>query len=110
MDVIKFLMEYNRMHQLYYGDCENCPRYEKGCSLLATNKQYLEKIVADVEQWSKEHPQKTRQQDFLEKYPNARLNEYGFPVICCSFLGYISDDDCKSDCKKCWELPLEEDE
>ena len=35
MDAIKFLMEYNRMHQIYYTDCENCPRHKEGCSKIS---------------------------------------------------------------------------
>ena len=110
MDAIKFLMEYNRMHQLYYSNCKKCPRYEKGCSLIATNKQYLEKIVADVEQWSKEHPQKTRQMDFMEKFPNAMICDDGTPKSCCKHLGYTMDCPTRSSCKECWNEPLEGDE
>lgn len=65
MDAVKFLMEFNRMHRNHY--CENCPRGEEGCAIFGARKPYLEKLVADVEKWSKEHPQKTRRQDFLEK-------------------------------------------
>lgn len=110
MDAVKFLMEFNRMHQIHYTDCENCPRLKEGCSLLATNKQYLEKIVADVEQWSKEHPQKTRQQDFLEKFPKAETNNNGTPKACCKHLGYTIDCPTRSSCKECWNKPMEEDD
>lgn len=109
MDAIKFLMEYNRMHQIYYTDCENCPRYKEGCSLISTSKPYLEKLISDVEKWSKEHPQKTRQQDFLEKFPKAETDDNGIPNFCCAKLGYTCD--ClKTDCCECWNTPLEDDE
>ena len=29
-------------------------------------------VVAEVEQWSKEHPRKTRQSVFMEQWPNAK--------------------------------------
>lgn len=47
MDAVKFLMEFNRMHQ--QCNCENCPRGKEGCTILATRKPYLEKLVSDVE-------------------------------------------------------------
>ncbi len=36
-----------------------------------------EELVAEVEQWAKEHPAKTRQSVFLEKYPEATLDKDG---------------------------------
>lgn len=36
-----------------------------------------EDVVAEVEQWSKEHPCKTRQSVFLEQYPEARIGDDG---------------------------------
>ena len=98
------------MHQIYYTDCENCPRHKEGCSLIATSKLYLEKLVSDVEKWSKEHPQKTRQQDFLEKFPKAETNDNGTPKACCKHLGYTMDCPTRSSCKECWNKPMEEDD
>lgn len=109
MDAVKFLMEFNRMHRNHY--CKNCPRGEEGCATFGVSKTYLEKLVADVEQWSKEHPQKTRLQDLLEKYPSAKLNRSGYPTFCCQALGYCAE--CLSErngCKTCWNMPVEEDE
>lgn len=115
MDAVKFLMDFNRMHRNHY--CKNCPRGEEGCATFGVNKPYLEKLVADVEQWSKEHPQRTRLQDFLEKYPDAEVLPDGQPVICCARLGYreycgkiFGSDDCFSQCRDCWNMPVEEDE
>lgn len=36
-----------------------------------------EDVVSEVEQWSKEHPRKTRQSVFLEAFPNVGLNSEG---------------------------------
>ena len=44
-----------------------------------------EKIIAAVEQWSKEHPHKTRQSVFLEQYPEARIGDDGvLQILPCS--------------------------
>ena len=34
-----------------------------------------EEIVAETVQWAKEHPVKTRQSEFLEHYPDARIDQ-----------------------------------
>lgn len=110
MDAVKFLAEFNRMHHHYDINCRNCPRGKEGCSLLGIqDKVYFEKLVSDVEKWSKEHPVKTRQQDFLEKFPKAETDDNGMPNFCCAELGYTCD--ClKTDCRECWNMPVEEDE
>lgn len=36
-----------------------------------------EDVVTEVEQWSKEHPIKTRQSVFLEQWPNVRIDTNG---------------------------------
>lgn len=107
MDAVKFLMEFNRMHRNHY--CKNCPRGEEGCATFGVSKPYLEKLVADVEKWSKEHPQKTRLTDILEKFPKVEIDNHGLPNLCCAKLGYACS--ClKSTCRDCWNTPLEDDE
>lgn len=72
MDALEFLRERKRMC-IYYGHCEGCPLEKVSCALEQTdsNKEY-ETVIATVEQWSKEHPRKTRQSVFLEQWPNAK--------------------------------------
>lgn len=113
MDALKFLEEFDRMC-VYYKDkiCRGCPREgSPNCIIAAMGKEERAKLIRDVEQWSKEHPLRTRLQDFLEKYPNAPHSDNGTPVICCANLGY--DENwvlCNSDCVACWNKPVEEDE
>lgn len=77
MDALEFLRERKRMCNLC-KHCEGCPLERAGCGLgtSASDEEY-EKIIADVEQWSKEHPRKTRQSVFLEQYPEARIGDDG---------------------------------
>ena len=35
---------------------------------------------AIIDKWCAEHPQKTYLQDFLEKFPNAKLDDDGEPL------------------------------
>ena len=75
MDALKFIEERNRMCDSYIGDdalpgCAECPASQMMC--LSTRSVTAEYIAA-VEQWSKEHPRKTRQDVFLEQWPEAEL-------------------------------------
>ena len=110
MDAVEFIIEHNSMCLYYDGDCKKCPRYGNGCTFSRIQDEaYLKILVADVEKWSKEHPQKTRQQDFLEKFPKAETDDKGMPKFCCAKLGYTCN--ClKTDCRDCWNTPLEDDE
>ena len=83
MDALKFLKEFDRMCGCYSGGfCAGCPRKEEpSCNSSTMSDEELAKLISDVEQWSKEHPQRTRLQDFREKYPNAEVYPDGQPVL-----------------------------
>lgn len=115
MDALKFLRELQRMHNYYtsiYHDCLECPMADMPCRIPVTDwgGSVLNTCVERVEQWSKEHPQKTRLQDFMEKYPNAMMCNDDSPKVCCKHLGYIMSCPENRNCKECWNAPLEEDE
>lgn len=113
MDALKFIKEFYRMCDYYSGGfCKGCPRKEEpGCDSSTMSDEELAKLISDVEKWSKEHPPKTRLQDFMEKYPNAPICESGSPSACCMSLGYCqSCDDPENDCEVCWNKPVEEDD
>ena len=40
-----------------------------------------EDVVAEVEEWAKEHPRKTRQSVFLEQFPEASISADGVLTI-----------------------------
>ena len=118
MDALKFVKEFERMCDYYSGGfCRGCPRQEEhNCDSSIMSDEELAKLISDVEKWSTEHPQRTRSQDFLEKYPDAEVLPDGQPVICCARLGYreycgksFGGDDCFSQCRDCWNTPVEED-
>lgn len=77
MDALEFLKERNRLCGSYRG-CVGCPFGAADCVVRdMTSEHTCKRIVAAVEQWSKEHPRKTRQSVFLEQYPNVMLNTNG---------------------------------
>lgn len=112
MDVLTFLKEYSRMCNSYSSEwnCNGCPREtEPTCEITDLGPEGIKKLINDVDQWSKEHPQRTRLQDLLEKFPKAEIDKEGLPFFCCARLGYVCTC-AKSTCKDCWNMPVEEDE
>lgn len=82
MDALEFLMERKRLCSSYKG-CVGCPFGAAECVVRDMTSEHTCKIiVAAVEQWSKEHPRKTRQSVFLEQYPEAELTKDGVISIC----------------------------
>lgn len=79
MDAVKYLREIARMCA-EYSICKGCQIGDRAC--ITMEAQEPEEIVAIVEEWAKEHPAKTRQIVFLERYPNARIDEDGIIWIC----------------------------
>lgn len=68
MDAVKFLQERSRM----YKSGAVTPGYDYDPVIA----------VKVVEQWSAAHPRKTRQDVFLEQYPEARVTDNGDLVVC----------------------------
>lgn len=75
MDAMEFLTERARMCGNYSPHCGDCPLSKENCSYIRKTKEQEEKVIAIVEQWSKEHPKKTRMSEFLKQYPNAPISE-----------------------------------
>lgn len=77
MDALEFLKERKRMCD-YYSHCKGCPLDGSKCVIdNAVSDEDCKRFAASVEQWSKEHPRKTRQSVFLEQYSEARIGDDG---------------------------------
>ena len=83
MDALEFLKEKKRMCRTFGRSCDGCPcgKAECGISSNVSDDGY-ERVIAIVEQWSKEHPRKTRQSVLLEQWPEAKLTKDGVISIC----------------------------
>lgn len=92
MDAVKFIKEYHRLCKSQDDCYRDCPLSGVGC--MHEEEFYdVEKAVEIVEKWSAEHPQKTILMDFLEKYPNAPIDEDDkTPTVCPYSLGYEEED------------------
>ena len=114
MDAVEFYKSMKRM--CYSGEmCEKCPLYnnfsEMGsvCDVLLHIKdEKASRVKSIVEQWAKDHPVKTRQSEFLKKFPDAYLSAITRLLPCsldrtlkplrCAKYGYLSIT-CR--CDKC---------
>lgn len=82
MDALEFLKERKRLCNSY-SDCCDCPLGSSRCVINhVTSDEDCKRIVTAVEQWSKEHPRKTRQSVFLEQYPEAEIDANGVLSFC----------------------------
>lgn len=108
MDAVEFLREKERMCKSFNDNCENkdgnnfyCGlRYEvdkSGESCEEYIKNHPEEAVAIVEKWAKEHPRKTRQEKFLEMFPDALISEGVLKIEPCELIGSkLNSEECHS--------------
>lgn len=76
MDAIEFIKQLRRMNKK--GVARNYFVYP--CAGKEADSP--EEVVAEVREWAKMNPIKTRQSVFLEQYPEARIIEDGVLGIC----------------------------
>ena len=77
MDAVEFLKALGRLCNNYLcGD--NCPLIDS-CD-DESDDGYVRKVQI-VEQWVKEHSEKTRQSEFLKQWPDAEISDDGLPAI-----------------------------
>ena len=118
MDAVKFIEERNRMCERYWqvdGDCDGCPMVNVDeCNELRNmvddDGKAVGKVVETVEKWSKEHPRKTRQDAFLEQYPEAQIYDNDVLRICPAVISPSHRKDeggCSNMCQKCTDCRRE---
>lgn len=109
MDTVKFIEERNRMCKSFYDGCKGCPAFnafDNNLCCAVGNESMMDATaqIAIVEEWSAAHPRKTRQDVFLEHYPEASLDEYGVLWLCPSDISAVhrnSDGGCKNPYNMC---------
>lgn len=99
MDALKFVKERNRMCKSFGGSCDGCPANKNTC---CNAFEWQEELITIVDEWSKEHPHKTRQDLFLEQYPDVSLS-YGIINIkpCQIVRNHTYGECCITDCPQC---------
>lgn len=92
--------------------CIDCP-----LSFYNTNKdidcidfliQYPDRANEIILEHIDEHPKRTYRQDFCEEFPNASVDENGYPLArtCDIYLRRLFH--CEFDCSKCWDKECKE--
>ena len=88
MDAVEFLKEAKR----YCEWCKNTTQdgkkrlcdacyFEKLNDIFNLHSMAYCKFVEIVEQWAKEHPVKTRQDEFFNQWPDAEIGYDGLPTV-----------------------------
>lgn len=112
---VNFLREWRRMCLAEHAKCrDECPfgicENGEGLSCDMFVRKFPMTAVEVVQRWSDEHPQKTRLDDLLEKYPNTPLLFIGkVPNFKPDELGYCrlcSQCDLNGKYVCCWHEPL----
>lgn len=90
MDAVKFIEERNRMCRSFDTGCYGCPACNNleeddgilHCAFDQDSTVDAKAQIAIVEKWSSAHPYKTRQSVFLERWPEAEVDENGILTLC----------------------------
>ena len=96
MDAVEFIKQVRRMGK------------QKGEAICFKLEEKDTEIVEQVEQWAKEHPVKTRQDEFFNQWPDAEIGYDGLPTVApcqlnIELLQCESQKDCEDRgvCNKC---------
>ena len=87
MDAVKFIEERNRMCKSFDAGCNGCPAFnacedDLCCAVGQESTLDATAQIAIIEEWSAAHPRKTRQDVFLEQWPNAKVFVDGVLDFC----------------------------
>ena len=108
------IYDYARMCKSH-EDCTNCLlNYENthsgACNIfMGKNPDEASEIIL---KWCKEHPIKTRQDELLKMFPNAKIDNCGISILCPQWIDkdfkcILCCDEC---CKKYWLAEVDENE
>ncbi|MGF6376862.1 hypothetical protein M2140_001940 [Clostridiales Family XIII bacterium PM5-7] len=98
MDAIT-LLKTQKMICDHYTSCGDCLFYENYYCQVDTDKDY-EEYVETIENWLKQHPPKTRQDVFLEQFPNSKLDTGTLFLAPCYLDDTLLGLDCNSFCDR----------
>ena len=104
MDAIYFVKQLRRMNE------QGAPKNRFIYPCAGREMDSPEEVVAEVEEWAKEHSIKTRQSVFLEQWPNAVLDKSGVMLLCPTNVSTAHRDNngkCKNPEKLCTDCRRE---
>ena len=112
------IYDYVRMCNGLNEKCYECKLYDEcrvGYNCTWVLRNCTDRANDIILKWCKEHPVKTRQDKFLEMFPNAKLNG-GIIDICPKTVdrgynrGYCNGEECYNCRSKYWLAEVEENE
>ena len=121
MNAVEYLKIKRRMTQCCKASsCSECPfeshNNKRHIYCASFEQDYPREAVSVVEKWDREHPPKTYMNVFLEKFPNARLEDDGsglYPTAC--IVDVYCEDDKSVECMRlgytcydCWNQEVKE--
>lgn len=79
MDAVEFFKTVNRLCGQGCAKCPVCKNdicmVRRAAMLSNASVESIEEMVLKVEQWEKDNPIKTRQSEFLKKFPGASVSD-----------------------------------
>lgn len=111
--------DYARMCKVFKNDCGICPMSianngaNEFCAKLVT--KHPDKANEIILNWCKEHPIKTRQDELLKMFPNAKIDNCGTSILCPQWVDKdfkcnpqtLCCDEC---CREYWLAEVDENE
>lgn len=122
MDAVNFIVTRDRMCKSFNNRCRGCEianRMDGNESCNDYIKRCPAEAVAIVEKWGKEHPKKTRQNEFLKLFPRVEKAADGMVAFCpedmdSKFVCPIKNGGYRDQCIGCrekyWLEEVEEDD
>ena len=109
------IYDYARLCKTYHTNCPDCPMWNEVCTFCIMDNTQVDKANEIILKWCEEHPIKTRQDEFLKMFPNARIDVNGALSICpkCvnkDFSCQTSEKRCISCCKEYWLAEVDEND
>ena len=119
MDAVEFVKTVNRLCKNRH--CDGCPVAKEGRCMVGFDYysvKNIEKTISKVEQWAKEHSVKTRQSEFLKRFPNADMQKISVlfpcamdqtirPTRCVKYESFSSPQKCVECRKDYWHEEVE---
>lgn len=107
MDAVEFLKDFKRLCKS--TACSNCSLWvdDHCCCMMdakcaISDDFYPGQIISAVEKWSKDHPVKTRQSEFLKMFPNVLVYDGVVSIAPCRVdVENYRVEECDGLCMKC---------
>lgn len=111
MKIKRRMVKYDLKKRVCTQNCVKCAfrTQNNGLKCHCSDIELIDPELAEniVKQWAKEHPQKTYAQDFLEKFPKAKIGGCKIPKACRQDVyGRCCPE--HENCMDCWNEPMEE--